>query len=144
VSVSHLSPPCFAALRDRHPRRDLRLRIGTALWHGDKSFLRLEADVVDVRRVTAGSHAGYRRVPVPGDGTLVMIGAGSSHGVAALPDGRSPFHHERRRLLLLEPPHMHTSIAFVPDGEPCPCVGAWVDVQRPLIATNADEIVWRP
>jgi hypothetical protein len=71
-----------------------------------------------------------------------MIGAGSANGVATLPDGRSPFHFHQRRLDLLEPPHMHTSMLFVPDGVDCPATGDWVDLQRPLISTTVDEIVW--
>jgi hypothetical protein len=33
-------------------------------------------------------------------------------------------------------------MAFVPDGDPCPDTGEWVDVQRPLITTQADRIDW--
>ena len=51
-----------------------KLRSGSYLWHGDREALRLEADVLDVRPVEAGTPAGYRQVAVPGDGTLVMIG----------------------------------------------------------------------
>lgn len=144
LSVSHLSAAAFAGLRSRHADCDLRLRAGTALWHGDKSSLHLAADVVEVRRIAAGERAGYRLRPAPADGTLVMVGAGSAHGVTPLVDGRSPFHHARHRLSLHEPPHMHTSMLFVPDGDPCPDAGDWVDVQRPLTATSVDEIVWRP
>ena len=94
--------------------------LGTALWHGDKSALHLGADVLDVRPVRAGEPAGYRQVAVPDDGTLVMVGAGTAHGVHPLADGRSPFHFARRRLDLLEPPHMHTSMVVVPAGDPAP------------------------
>ena len=141
-SVSHLGPAAFTALARWHPTRRFELRLGTALWHGDKSMLHVDADVLDVHPVAAGTPAGYRCDPVPSDGTLVMIGAGSAHGVAPLSDGRSPFHFARRRLALHEAPHMHTSMAFVPAGEPCPTVGARVDVQRPLITTAVDEVVW--
>ena len=72
-----------------------------------------------------------------------MVGAGTAHGVHPLDDGRSPFHFARRRLALLEPPHMHTSMVFVPAGEPTPGRGDVVDVQRPLISTVVDEVVWR-
>ena len=142
LSTSHLDPASFAALVATHPRRRLELRLGTALWHGDKSMLHLDADVLDTHPVDAGTPAGYRGDPVPSDGTLVMVGAGSAHGVAPLADGRSPFHFARRRLGLHEAPHMHTSMAFVPAGEPCPAVGDRVDVQRPLITTAVDEVVW--
>lgn len=139
VWVSHLSPDAARRLPGTHR---YRLRLGTALWHGDKSMLHLSADVLDTRPVAAGSTAGYRLTEIPGDGTLVMIGAGSAHGVTVLPDGRSPFHHARRRLALLEPPHMHTSMVIVPAGDPVPAVGERVDVQRPLTMTTVDELCW--
>jgi alanine racemase len=142
VSTSHLDPAAFTYLAAAHPDRRFELRLGTALWHGDKSMLHLDADVLDTHRVAAGTPAGYRGDAVPTDGTLVMIGAGSAHGVAPLADGRSPFHFAHRRLRLHEAPHMHTSMAFVPAGEPCPAVGDRVDVQRPLITTAVDEVVW--
>jgi alanine racemase len=142
VSTSHLDPATFTLLAAAHPERRFELRLGTTLWHGDKSMLHVDADVLDVHPVNAGTPAGYRGDPVPADGTLVMIGAGSAHGVAPLADGRSPFHFARQRLSLHEAPHMHTSMAFVPVGEPCPTVGDRVDVQRPLITTAVDEVVW--
>jgi alanine racemase len=140
VWVSHLDPETYETLPSSHT---YRLRLGTSLWHGDKSFLDLRADVLDVRPIRAGTPAGYRQGPVATDGHLVMIGAGSANGVAELPGGLSPFHHERRRLALHEPPHMHTSMAFVPDGDPLPAIGDFVDLQRPLITTLVDEFDWQ-
>ncbi|MFV0308236.1 MAG: alanine racemase [Desertimonas sp.] len=142
VWVSHLSRAGYHDLREAWPDRRFRIRLGTALWHGDKSMLRLGADVLAVHAVRAGEPVGYRQRSAPGDGWLVVIGAGSAHGVDLLADGRSPFHHDRRRLTLIEPPHMHTSMAFVPTGERGPDVGETVDVQRPLITTDVDEIRW--
>ena len=71
--VSHLSPFRYAALPDSHR---YKLRLGTYLWHGDREALHLEADVLDVRPVRAGSTAGYRQ-----------------HAVAR----RRPPRHDRRR-----------------------------------------------
>ena len=139
VWLSHLSPGAYELLPDTHR---YKLRVGTYLWHGDREAIRLEANVLDTRRVDAGSTAGYRLTTIDTDATIVMIGAGSAAGVAPLPDGRSPFHFARRRLELLEPPHMHTSMALVPFGDPCPVVGDWVDLQRPLTMTSADELRW--
>jgi alanine racemase len=140
--LSHLQPQAYSALRARHPERQFRLRLGTALWHGDKAFLHLHTDVLAVHAVAAGDCAGYQLVEVTDDGHLVLLGAGSAHGVAPLPNGSSPFHFERARLSLLEPPHMHTSMALAPTGTPCPAIGDRVDVQRPLISTLADEVEW--
>ena len=154
--VSHLEPSSFEQLRGAHPTRRFRVRIGTALWHGvpRRGFLHLSADVLQLQQVRAGDTAGYFHSPVRHDGTLVVIGAGSTHGVAAPPPSpsgplhsagaatASPFHFARHPLPLLERPHMHTSLAVVPNGQPCPRVGDRVDVQRPLISTVSDELEW--
>ena len=144
ISVSHLGAADYAALRDRHPEIEWRHRAGTALWLGDKGLVHLTADVLDVRAVSAGESVGYRGLTTPAEGHLLMVAAGSAHGVRALDDGRSPFHHARRRLTLIEPPHMHTSMVFVPQDEPLPAVGERVDVQRPLTTTAIDELLWLP
>ncbi len=140
--LSHLTQESYNTLRSRHPDRMFRLRLGTSLWHGDKSFLKLHADVLAVHRVIAGDRAGYQLKEVLGDGHLVLVSAGSAHGVAPLAGGLSPFHFARHRLLMLEPAHMHTSMVFVPLGDSCPAVGDQIDVQRPLITTLVDEVEW--
>ncbi len=144
VWVSHLDAAAYGSLPTSH---EFRLRLGTLLWHGDKSTLHLNADVLDVREVQAGAHVGYRLGPVPTDGHLVMVGAGTAHGVTANAslggsEAVSPFHFDRTRLSLHEPPHMHTSMCFVPTGTPTPDVGDRVDVQRPLTMTMVDQFEW--
>jgi len=140
--LSHLLPQSYAEIRARNPDRLFHLRLGTALWHGDKSCLGLSADVLAVHPVQSGDTAGYRLTEVPGDGHVVLVSAGTAHGVAPLPNGASPFHFARTRLAMLEPPHMHTSMVFVPEGDTCPAFGDLVDVQRPLISTLVDRIEW--
>jgi len=139
VWLSHLDLDAYAALPASHT---YRLRLGTKLWHGDKAALHLSADVIETRPVSAGERAGYRLGEIPTDGHLVMIGAGTSNGIAPLPDGRSPFHFQRTRLALHESLHMHTAMAFVPDGDPLPGQGDRVDVQRALHMTTVDEFEW--
>ena len=139
VWVSHLDPTTYASLPTTHT---YRLRLGTSLWHGDKSLLQLSADVLDVRPIAAGERAGYHQAVADDDGHLVMIGAGTANGITPLPDGRSPFHFERQRLQLHEPPHMHTSMAFVPARTSVPDVAQRVDVQRPLTMTTVDAFEW--
>ena len=143
VWVSHLDAGSYAALPATHT---YRLRLGTLLWHGNKSMLQLSADVLDVREVAAGARVGYRLATIATGGHVVMIGAGTAHGIAALDNtvapGTSPFHFQRRRLDLHESPHMHTSMCFVPLGQPVPQVGDRVDVQRPLTMTQVDEFEW--
>lgn len=142
LDVSHLDAASYAMLRDSHAHRPLRIRLGTALWHGDKSFLHLGASVVDVHPVRAGDRLGYRATTCAVDGHVVLVAAGSAHGVQPLDGGLSPFHFERTRLALLEPPHMHTSMVVVPGGDPLPRPGDLLDLQRPLIVTQVDEVIW--
>lgn len=142
IHISHLAIEHFDALATSHPRHSMRLRLGTALWHGDKAAMTLRADVLDTERITTGTAVGYRAIPTPHDGTLVMIGCGSSHGVNPLPDGRSPFHFGRQRIDLVEAPHMHTSMGLTGPDQPTPSIGDRVDVQRPLTQTSPDSVEW--
>jgi hypothetical protein len=140
--VSHVGPQDFADLQLRHPERQWFVRLGTSLWHGDKTTLQLTADVIETVAVSSGQKVGYHGVEIFQSGTLVMVGCGSAHGVSPLADGFSPFHFSRQRIQLIELPHMHTSMCFIPSGQPTPVVGDWVDVQRPLITTAVDYIQW--
>lgn len=142
VWVSHVDGDGLDELRREFDGREWFLRLGTALWHGDKSMFHLGAEVLDVHRVRGGDRAGYRLASIANDGWLVIIGCGSAHGVVPLDDGRSPFHFDRRRLTLLEPPHMHTSMVVIDDDLAVPRIGDRVDVQRPLIMTAVDRIDW--
>lgn len=140
--VSHLDPPAVQQLRTTFPRHQIIARVGTALWLGDKSELRLHTDVLDTHSVIEGMTAGYRNVAIPGDGSLVLVGAGSAHGVHTIGDQLSPFHFQRTRLNLLEPSHMHTSMLFVGSNSPCPKIGDMVEVQQPLTRVLVDTIYW--
>jgi alanine racemase len=102
----------------------------------------LTADVIETVAVVAEQRVGYHGVEISQNGTLVMIGCGSAHGVAPLADNLSPFHFSRQRMQLIEAPHMHTSMCFIPSGQPTPVVGDQVDVQRPLITTSVDRVDW--
>lgn len=142
IYVSHLEAAAYAKLRSDHPTRDFRIRLGTSLWHGDKSMMQLSADVLDRHPVESGSRAGYRQNLINGPGEIVLIGCGTAHGVVPLLDGRSPFHYQRQRLNMLEAPHMHTSMLFVARGRPTPSVGEWIDVQQPLTRVQVDLLQW--
>lgn len=137
--LSHIDPSLIARLPDS---RTYLLRAGTTLWHGDRKALHLSTDVIDLRPIRAGQHAGYRQTEVIKDGHLVMVGAGSAHGVHPLADGRSPFHFNRQRIDMFELPHMHTTMLFIPQHTTPPAVGDTIDLQRPLTQTTVDEVIW--
>jgi len=142
VYVSHLDQAAYAHVRERHPDRSWRIRLGTALWHGDKSMMQLSTDVLDHHPVEAGMRAGYRQTAIAGPGEIVIAGCGTAHGVRMLDDGRSPFHYQRQRLNVLEPPHMHVSMLLLARGRPVPPVGEWIDVQQPLTRVQVDILQW--
>ena len=54
VYVSHLTDTEMATLRQSYPDYELRPRIGTALWLGDRDALRVRATVLDVHPVERG------------------------------------------------------------------------------------------
>ena len=141
IYVSHLAAQSLAQLRSAHPGRRIVVRSGTRLWLGDKSMVELSADVLDVHEGVSGS-AGYRLNPLPEGGSIVVVGAGTAHGVNVLGSEQSPFHFQRRRLTLLEAPHMHSSMVIVPRGESAPRVGDFVDVQQPMTRVCVDTIDW--
>lgn len=140
--VSHLDAATYEKLRKDHPSRSFRIRMGTSLWHGDKSMMKLSADILDHHPVEPGTRAGYTQTLINGPGEIVLVGCGTAHGVGLLPDGRSPFHFQRQRLNVLEPPHMHTSMLLIARGRPIPSVGEWIDVQQPLTRVQVDLLQW--
>lgn len=140
VWLSHIDPSLIDRLPTTH---SYLLRVGTELWHGDRDALYLTTDVLDVRSVSSGQNAGYRQHQVPHDGYLIMVGAGTAHGVQPLADGRSPFHFNRQRLDMFEPPHMHTTMLLVQREVDPPEIGEHVDLQRPLTQTAVDEVIWK-
>lgn len=141
IYVSHLSATHVDTLRTNHPKRKFISRMGTSLWLGDKSMIKLETDVLDVHRVDGGT-AGYRSTQLSMSGHIVVVGAGSAHGVAEIPGVGSPFHFAQERLLLVEPPYMHSSMLFIGTGKPVPKIGEFIDVQQPLTRIFADTISW--
>ena len=141
VYVSHMTAEQIGSLRSQFPNRTFVSRMGTALWLGDKSMMKLTAEVLDVHAVDGGT-AGYRSTALPGSGHIVIVGAGSAHGVSEIVGVGSPFHFAKQRVALVEPPFMHTSMLFVPEGQRIPRVGENVDVQQPLTRVSADTISW--
>ncbi|MSO59576.1 MAG: hypothetical protein EXQ63_04550 [Ilumatobacteraceae bacterium] len=142
IYISHVNASAVRQLRKYHPQYEFKIRLGTELWLGDKSMMQLSADVLDRHSVESSQTVGYRQQKVSGMGEIVLVGAGSAHGVAPLDDGRSPFHFQKQRINLHEAPHMHTSMLFIARGRLVPSIGEWIDVQRPLTQVQVDVLQW--
>jgi alanine racemase len=163
VFASHLDDSELAALRATYPDFEIRPRIGTRLWLGDRGALRARATVLDVHEVQRGDQFGYRGRTAPKHGHLVVVSGGTAHGIgleapsagatmrdraASLARGgldaagfvRSPFTIGGKHRLFAEPPHMQASMLFLPAGAPLPAVGDEVDVRIRFTTTDVDRI----
>ncbi len=161
--TSHLSEQELgdvrAALRDVavHPR------IGTALWLGDIGSLQAFGVVLAVHPADAGG-AGYFQRRLPKGANLVIVGGGTTHGVAMTgPIGSatlrrrattagnglleaagrvlSPFRWHGKRLWFHEAPHASVSLVVVPKGVRPPQVGEELPCQIRLSTARFDQVL---
>jgi alanine racemase len=162
--ISHLTGAELARLRSSYRDFEVRPRIGTDLWLGDRAALRVTATVLDVHAVDRGDVFGYRGRSAPKAGHLLVVSGGTAHGIglesptgdtslkaraATLARGgldaagfvRSPFRTEGKHRLFAEPPHMQASMLFLPQGARVPAVGDEIDVRVRYTATSFDRVV---
>jgi alanine racemase len=163
IWVSHLTDSELTTLREQYPDFRVRPRIGTQLWLGDRSALRVTATVLDVHPVDRGDIFGYRARTAPKSGHLLVVSGGTAHGIgleaptgdhsiraraATLARGgldavgfvRSPYSIDGKQRLFAEPPHMQASMLFLPHGARVPAVGDRIDVRVRFTATTFDRI----
>jgi alanine racemase len=162
--ISHLDAPDATVLAGEQPR-DVRVRIGTALWLGQRSAFRARATVLDVHAIRRGERSGYRQRRASRDGCVVVVAGGTAHGIAleaptpatsvrqravavakggldAFGRALSPFHIAGKQRWFIEPPHMQCSLIWLPVSVEPPAVGAEVDVDARMTTTTFDRIVW--
>lgn len=156
--VSHVPAQKLADIGD-----DVRLRMGTGLWLGDRGALSVRATVLDVHSVRRGERVGYRQRRVAGDGHILVVSGGTAHGVGleaptaaatvrqraiAMAKGSldaagmalSPFTIEGKQRWFAEPPHMQASMLFLPSSVAPPAVGDEVGVDVRFTTTVFDKV----
>ena len=161
--VSHLSVRQVEILRRHHPDLRVSLRVGTALWLGDRRALGAFGTVQAVHRVTRGVTVGYGRTRTRGSGHVIVVSGGTAHGVGlaapvrvtttrqritaitlgllqAIGRTKSPFVHDGRELWFVEPPHQHVSMLWLPDGIRPPTVGDRLSASVRFTTTHADTV----
>lgn len=162
VWVSHLNEAELATVESAYPDFEVRPRIGTGLWLGDREALRARATVLDAHPVVRGDQYGYRGRTAPRHGTILIVSGGTAHGIgleaptgsndlrsraASIAKGgldaagfvRSPYTIDGKQRLFAEPPHMQASMLFLPAGSRVPDVGEEVDVRVRFTATSFDR-----
>ena len=161
--VSHLDDGELRAVRAGLPDIALYARIGTRLWLGDRAALQARGTVLAVHDVAKGQASGYRQRRASKDGAVLVIGGGTSHGVAleapspaatsrqrAVAAGTgvlegigrslSPFVIGGKQRWFAEPPHMHVSLVRLPEGVVLPAVGDEVPVDVRLTTVHPDRV----
>ncbi|MFD4986041.1 alanine racemase [Streptomyces sp. NPDC058374] len=164
--VSHLKASELARLQQQFPQTRFRARIGTRLWLGDEEATEYRGAVLDVTQVSKGDRFGYRQQKAAGDGYLVVVAGGTSHGVglespkalhgvmprakgvaraglATVNRNLSPFVWAGKQRWFAEPPHMQVSILFVPADAPAPQVGDELVAHLRHTTTQYDRVVER-
>ncbi|CUR55036.1 Alanine racemase domain protein [metagenome] len=164
IWVSHLTRSDLEALRTSYADFTIRPRIGTDLWLGERSALRVTATVLDLHHVERGDTFGYRGRTAPKAGTILVVSGGTSHGIgleapsgdlsmkaraATLARGgldavgfvRSPYSVFGKQRLFAEPPHMQASMLFLPQGALVPAVGDEIEVRVRYTATDFDKVL---
>lgn len=164
VYLSHLTDAELTTLAAGYPDYELRPRVGTSLWLGDRAALSVRAAVLDAHPVERGDVFGYRGRTAPKQGTILVVSGGTAHGIgleappaaeslrqraATLAKGgldaagfaRSPYTIGGKQRLFAEPPHMQASLLFLPSGAPVPAVGDEVDVRVRFTTTSFDRTV---
>jgi alanine racemase len=162
--VSHLTARELTSLRTSYADFEVRPRVGTGLWLGDRDALRVSATVLDVHEVDRGDVFGYRGRSAPKAGHILVVSGGTAQGIgleaptgdhsiraraATLARGgldavgfvRSPFTVDGKQRLFAEPPHMQASMLFLPHGPRVPAVGDEVEVRVRFTATTFDQVV---
>ncbi len=140
IWVSHLDDKELVELRAAVVGVALRVRIGTRMWHGDLGALTARGTIMAVHQVAKGRGVGYRQRRAPHDGLLVVVGGGTSHGVAlqapspvaslrqravaavtgmleATGRARSPFLWAGKYRWFAETPHMHLSMLWLGEDD---------------------------
>ena len=143
----------------------VRLRVGTRLWLGDESTRRTVATVLDVHPIRRGERAGYRQRLCPANGWIVVVSGGTSHGISleaptaastvrqraiALATGSleaaglalSPYTINGKKRWFLEPPHMQSSLTFLPGKEKPPAIGDEIPVELRLTTATVDTVAF--
>jgi alanine racemase len=137
--VSHLTDDELRSVRTLEPQTSINARVGTRLWLGDGEALCAQGTILAVHQVARRFAVGYRQRKAKDDGLLLVVGGGTSHGVAmaaptpaaslrqraiaagtgaleAAGRSRSPFSWGDKLLWFAEPPHMQVSMLWLPES----------------------------
>lgn len=158
-SVSHLGVQQLAQVRPSG--LPISLRLGTALWLGQRDALRAHGTVLAVQQVAANETVGYQQRRARRGGTVVVVSGGTAHGIGlaapsaartlrqraiavasgaleAIGRSKSPFTLDGHDLWFVETPHQHVSMLWLPRGMTPPAVGTQLAADVRFTTMRAD------
>ena len=161
VWLSHISLDELSVLKKLKPKINFRIRVGTELWLGDKSFLTAKSNVLAV--LNEVNKAGYTQKSVPNNKKLIVLSGGTAHGIglnsdkssktfvdrlkvfglgllAALGKYRSPFIIKGKASYFFEPAHMNVSLVLVSKFRNNLQIGDEVNLKVRFTTTNFDLV----
>ncbi len=161
--ISHLEGAELTQVRAENPGLNLRPRVGTALWLGNRRSLTARGQVLDAHPITARTAVGYRQRRVSRGGSVIVVSGGTAHGVGlrSPASGRgligrlrglasdllqstnhppSPFSWNGHRLRYADVPHMQVSMLLVPHRISPPPIGHWLDCEVRLTSSSFDQV----
>lgn len=164
VWVSHLQDDEIADVTRSLDSADLKVRIGTRLWLGQRSALTAAGTVLGVTPLAEGTRVGYRQRTGPKDGSLVVVSGGTAHGIGlsaptpgvsvrqrlvtastgaldAVGRAMSPFTWAGRQRWFAEPPHQHHSMLWLPSGCVVPAVGDVMTAEVRFTTSHFDQVL---
>lgn len=163
ILASHIDVPQLEILKRHNPNLKFSLRIGTAVWLGNRAALQPYGTVLAVNKVGRGEPVGYNRRPTRGAGYVLVVAGGTAHGIGltaptpaktwrqrlvsvglgvleAVGRAKSPFTHAHQELWFVEPPHQHVSLLWCPNTIEPPVVGAALPAVVRFTITHADTV----
>jgi alanine racemase len=163
IWVSHCSDSELVTIRDSVSELIVRVRVGTRLWHGDRSALSASGTVLAVHPVAEGAKVGYRQRSAGKNATLIVVSGGTAHGVGlsapspttslrqrvtslgvgaldAAGRAMSPFSIGGKQRWFAEPPHQHVSMLWLNNESVLPRVGDQVRAEVRFTTSRFDSV----
>jgi len=161
IWLSHISVEELRQLKKIKPEFNFKMRVGTELWLGDKSFLSAKSVVLAV--LDGNNSAGYTQKRLAKNKKLVVVSGGTANGIglnsdktiksfkdrlkvlalaylAAIGKNRAPYLINNKVTYFFEPAHMNVSLLAVSSASNEVKVGDTVELQVRFSTTNFDVI----
>jgi alanine racemase len=160
VAVSHISSSDLQKYSKAFPDLNLRMRIGSELWLGNRKAIRATGTVLAVHTPESAQKVGYHQTKTRK--SYIVISGGTAHGIGlaapspnrtpkqrlnavgigalqAIGKSLSPFIVNGKKAWFVEPPHQHVSIVYGDFNKDI--VGTQIEVDVRFTTTKADVVL---